>query len=893
MNVYLRHIVLLICISFIFTDANSYNYIPYVTCYTKTDYNAGNQNWCIDSDSEGIIYFGNNSGLLRNVYGQWDLSVTTNNDFIRSIKIVNDTIYCGGDKDFGYFTKDKTGNLVYSLITNFDSNSSIWNIIYSNGKVYAQNYEFIIVYDIGRQTIKYIKPEKSISYIYTRENKIWVFLKTGQIESLKNNKLTPVFHFEELRNEEIREIINSGNKLYIVLLKGEIYSLSDNKLHNINLPEKVKGNSIFSASTYNEKSFFIGTINSGLYELSYEDSVIGNININKGLVDNTVLSIFADKNDNIWLGLDYGIAFVEKRNNLQPIFNKGTTYGIAEHNDLLYVATNKGVFRGKDGHEFKIVRNSEGQVWNVRNINNEIFFCHNKGIKKLAGDNCIDIFTGDGVYDLCSFKKTNYYVFSTYTGLYLGLKTGKNISIKKKLSNNPLYKLHYDTINKIIWCAVPGKKVIALKMNGNNIETKTYSKFNNFFYNDNKIVFYNGKSYFEYSSNNFHALNFNPFTLLGDSIENMFFDNNFNNIVYLKKGKLYMMSKLRDGSYHIYNKLLSGLNDKIINKYFSVAFVNKYVLITTERGVESLYMNTDLKLPIPVNVVSCVSVNSNTSDTHKFYYPFNKNIISLKKGNYDLFFFFSQSNLRRCKAEYRYRLLPDNKNWSLWYSKINQKEYSNVKGGEYIFQIEAKNPDGTISSYKTKINIERNFFQTRWMILIYIIGIMGFAIILKIIIYRINTTHLEREKKLYKQKLIKENLKGKNEQLLKYLEIINRKNIFLNNISDSLTRMRNYQAKSIIKKIDDEVNSEKKDFVFYKFFTELHQDFIGKLKENHPDLTGNDIRVASYIRMNLDSSQISSLLNITVKSYDTTRYRLRKKLNLPSEVELNYYLQNL
>lgn len=63
--------------------------------------------------------------------------------------------------------------------------------------------------------------------------------------------------------------------------------------------------------------------------------------------------------------------------------------------------------------------------------------------------------------------------------------------------------------------------------------------------------------------------------------------------------------------------------------------------------------------------------------------------------------------------------------------------------------------------------------------------------------------------------------------------------------------------------------------------------------ERHPTLTAADKRLCCYIKMGLLSKEIAPLINISYKSVEMARYRLRKKIDLPPETTLTDYLCNL
>ena len=70
--------------------------------FSPTDYNAEIQNFSIVQDKRGLIYFGNNKGVLVHDGVTWRLIPTANKTLARSLCLVNDTVYVGAEGDFGY-----------------------------------------------------------------------------------------------------------------------------------------------------------------------------------------------------------------------------------------------------------------------------------------------------------------------------------------------------------------------------------------------------------------------------------------------------------------------------------------------------------------------------------------------------------------------------------------------------------------------------------------------------------------------------------------------------------------------------------------------------------------------------------------------------------------------
>ncbi|MEC3965456.1 tetratricopeptide repeat protein [Muricauda sp. SYSU M86414] len=80
---------------------------------------------------------------------------------------------------------------------------------------------------------------------------------------------------------------------------------------------------------------------------------------------------------------------------------------------------------------------------------------------------------------------------------------------------------------------------------------------------------------------------------------------------------------------------------------------------------------------------------------------------------------------------------------------------------------------------------------------------------------------------------------------------------------------------------------------FFDRLDKLSNTFYSKLTQNYPDLSKNEIRLCSLIRLKIESRSIASLQNITLASLNTSRYRLRKKLNLSENTDLDLFIQGL
>jgi tetratricopeptide (TPR) repeat protein len=124
-----------------------------------------------------------------------------------------------------------------------------------------------------------------------------------------------------------------------------------------------------------------------------------------------------------------------------------------------------------------------------------------------------------------------------------------------------------------------------------------------------------------------------------------------------------------------------------------------------------------------------------------------------------------------------------------------------------------------------------------------------------------------------------------------------RKNEFLQSLNEEVDKIRTHpesnvadSARRISRQILMDIESEEEWEQFLASFREVHRDFIEHLQQSYPDITKSEIRLACLMKMNLSSKELAALLNVTHDGIKKARYRLRKKMNLESEVDIQAFL---
>src|SRR6202008_1519761 len=99
-----------------------------------------------------------------------------------------------------------------------------------------------------------------------------------------------------------------------------------------------------------------------------------------------------------------------------------------------------------------------------------------------------------------------------------------------------------------------------------------------------------------------------------------------------------------------------------------------------------------------------------------------------------------------------------------------------------------------------------------------------------------------------------------------------------------------YQFRSVFRLLNDSEKNDDDWNHFAMYFDQVHNNFLGTMKTKFPNLSSTDLKLCAYLRLNLTSKEIAQLLNISLKGVEISRYRLRKKLQLSTDINLYDFL---
>ncbi|SEB37300.1 hypothetical protein SAMN04489761_0241 [Tenacibaculum sp. MAR_2009_124] len=157
-----------------------------------------------------------------------------------------------------------------------------------------------------------------------------------------------------------------------------------------------------------------------------------------------------------------------------------------------------------------------------------------------------------------------------------------------------------------------------------------------------------------------------------------------------------------------------------------------------------------------------------------------------------------------------------------------------------------------------------------------------------------NTTAINSLPKTYKSE--SQNMVEENKNLARYVLELDQKRQLLKNIVEKIKELGGHansevkiQLNSIVNRIKlDGTSNHWEDFKVY--FEHVNPGFIKSLSLKYPSLTSKDLKYCCYLKMNMSNEDIRNLLGINQESVRTHKYRLKKKMVLNKEQDLNSYI---
>ncbi|EJL63506.1 triple tyrosine motif-containing protein [Flavobacterium sp. CF136] len=910
--------------------------LPPIVKYPSTVYGAGNQSWMISQDGRNYLYFANNEGLLEYNGTNWQLYPTPNETIMRSVKVIDDKIYTGCYMNFGYWTRQSNGKLKYTSLSDSIKNKILddeqfWNILKYDQWILFQSLNRIYIYDTKTKTFKIILPKNGVVKSFSTKTSIYYQTINEGLFEIEGGKGKLISDNPILKKYTIVNVFTLDDGLLIQTQIDGFYKLTGTSLSpfKTDVDSELKSGFVYSSQHLQDGSYALGTVSNGVFILSGTGKLRYHISQSKGLSNNTVLSLFEDKDQNVWVGLDNGINCINLQTPVHSFTDDtgvlGTVYASIVYNGMLYVGTNQGLFCKKyqSNGEFQFISGTKGQVWSLFAYDNTLFCGHDSGTFIVDNASARSIFSGSGSWKFEPVPNTkNQLIQGNYYGISVLEKVNNQWKFKNKIQGFDYSARYFEIANNLdVYVSHEYKGIFRFQLDKSLLKAKDFYAYSSPKKGKNaSLTKFNNSIYYAYKEGIFKL---NPKTkqFEKDKLLSSIFEKDeytSGKLIVDDSNKIWLFSK-NYIHYFSASKLSNQLKQNVIPipssltnsmlGFENITQISKSTyLIGTTDGYYILDID-DLSFKNYTVSISEISINKQ-NQTLKDVILNQEGRFKSNENNITLNYTVPEYN-KYINTEYQYLLEGFQNDWSEWSTK-SSVNFKNLSPGKYTFKVRAKFANTILQNTAVyTFVVLKPWYLTNLACFIYFLMMLVLA-------YFINKAYRNFYQK-QKEKLIEENnllleikeleneqqlMKLRNEQLSQDVDNKNRelavstmslnsKNELLAFIKEDLkktTQDDNKNIKSVIRTINNNITEEDSWKIFKEAFDSADKDFLKRIKQLHPLLTPNDLRLCAYLRLNLSSKEIAPLFNISVRSVEIKRYRLRKKMDLQHEIGLVEYI---
>ncbi|RLD60590.1 MAG: hypothetical protein DRI95_15315, partial [Bacteroidetes bacterium] len=293
--------------------------LPFIKNHLKSEYKAATQNWAIVQDKRGILYFANNDGVLEFNGLNWKTYPVPNSSIVRSLAIDKDEkIWVGAYNEIGFLQANQIGEMEYVSITNLVPEKhkdfgEVWKIHPTEHGIYFQSFAAIFYYDYNK--VKLIGSYSDYQFSYYINNRFFIQDKNKGLMELRGNSLFLIEGGDVFINPvEIWSMMLFDNDHILIATQQDglfVYDGYKITKYKSKIEKFLVENQVFSSLKLDNGNFLFGTIQNGIIITNQKGELLQHINKERGLQNNTILSMFVYSNGQLWLGLDNGIDYLE------------------------------------------------------------------------------------------------------------------------------------------------------------------------------------------------------------------------------------------------------------------------------------------------------------------------------------------------------------------------------------------------------------------------------------------------------------------------------------------------------------------------------------------------------------------------------------------------------
>lgn len=931
----LRALSPLICCLFAVSGYGQMLGTPFVDSYSKTVYGYGTQNWDIDQAANGTLYFANNDGLLEFDGAQWTLFPLPNRTVLRSISVQDRVIFAGGQNEFGRYELHPELKWAYRSLVDLIPQAhrdfeDVWDMQTLEGTIYFRASEKIF---IVRDNQCKVIADIPIHFMGKAGNRIFVQHRDGPLFYLEDEKLVALPDDERLNGTEVRSVIDSPQGLLIATRKRGIFLLRENQMvlweneGAFRYPDQF----INTLGQLPNHDIVLGTGFRGVIVVDSNGQFKYQVDAEDGLTNNRIICTFVDQQHNLWLGLDNGISMVRTNSPFSRIYPdgdlEGAGYDVAVKDDKIYFGTSSGLFytdwpQTSIANQFRLVENSSGQVWGLDIIDDQLLLSHNDGAFRVNNGRAEPFYRETGAWLFKADEQDSELVFSgNYRGITLfdrnswqlqerisGLEESSRFIVQDDLGN--CWMSHpYRGIYRVSSPRDPSRRKVELMGPEHGLPSNLH---NHVFRINGEILICAEKGVYTFNENQQRFEHYEPIEqyLGADTKIRRLFESRNGDVWFITEKEIGLLEIEDTGLERQISKRVFPELKRLMNGGWEMICPHEddQVFISTINGF--LHYNgkqPEDSLPRFRVLINRVRINE---DSTLFAGMLPEGMQLHYRQNSLLFNLAATEFVNNAAVRFQYFLEGFDEGWS-HPTALRSKEYTKLSPGTYTLHVKGINQSGEESdpaSFTFEIN--KPWYATYPAIFFYLLltGAIAYLLFLRsrkrfqALEQKVDSTVKRSKEEIQRLETekIQAELEHKKRELVSATLHLVKKNETISEIADQISVIKknsgdpkvSRQLQKLIHSLrQEEVIDEGWEQVMYHF-NELNEGYFDRLKKDYPSLTPKDLKLCAYLKMNLTTKEMASLMNVSLRGIEASRYRLRKKLDLETEDNLTAFLMS-
>ena len=328
---------------------------PYLHAFAPKAYGASAQNWALAQDTSGILYVGNNDGILTYDGVSWNLILTPTGSVVRSLAAGPDgTVYVGAQVDFGYLAPDSIGQLAYvSLLPHLPDDAppfdDVWSTLATPHGVYFMAAGALFRWHEGALTAW--TPTTAFHTAFAAHDQLFVRQWEVGLMRLADGSLELVPGGERFAEERVYVMLPFGDEVLVgtrtqglFLYDGRTFTPFETEADAF-----LDATQLYHGSLLPDGTIALGTRRGGVAVIDRRGRLLRIVDEADGLPDQTVNATFVDEQYGLWLALNQGLARLDAPGPLTRFDDRdgleGLVVAVARHDGVLYASTPEGTFR--------------------------------------------------------------------------------------------------------------------------------------------------------------------------------------------------------------------------------------------------------------------------------------------------------------------------------------------------------------------------------------------------------------------------------------------------------------------------------------------------------------------------------------------------------------------